>query len=299
MPRHSKPEIWTTRRLLDWTTDYFKRKQLDNPRLSAEMLLAHILGTQRIKLYMELDRPAGDLERAAFRDLVERAVAHEPIQYLVGHVPFFTLDLKLTPDVLIPRPETEHLVEHIIHRVRSVPGFHQPTIADIGTGSGAIAIALAANLPKAAIIATDLSEKALVVAQANAERHGLADRIEFIQGDLYQPLGNRRFHFLVSNPPYISDSEWRQVPPNVKNHEPTHALRAGVDGLKFLRPLVHQAPGYLNAPGQIVFEISSTQELAALELVAETEALTNPHVMPDAMHRPRFLIADRPAPDKT
>src|SRR5690606_2657740 len=144
--RRGQTDLWTTRRLLSWTTDYFQRKGLDSPRLTAEMLLAHVLGVTRLKLYMDPDRPATELERAAFRELVERAARYEPVDYLVGQTPFFSMMLKVSPAVLVPRPSTETIVEHVLQHARRTPGFHSPLIVDLGTGSGAIAIAIAKHL---------------------------------------------------------------------------------------------------------------------------------------------------------
>lgn len=285
-------DVWTTRRLLQWTTSYFARKGFDSPRVAAEMLLAHVLGTRRLRLYMEADRPASDLERAALRELVERAARHEPVDYLVGQAPFFSMMLKVSPAVLIPRPSTESLVEHIIQHARRTPGFGSPLIADIGTGSGAIAIALARHVPHAQVIATDISAEALAIARANAAEQGVADRIAFVQGDLLEPLAGRRVRYLVSNPPYISDAEWAVVEPNVKDYEPEHALRGGVDGLKFIRALVAGARQHLESPGQLVLEIAASQKAAALQLAAAAAGLTNPHVLADHERLPRVLVVD-------
>jgi len=283
---------WTTRALLDWTAGFFKKKGLDNARLSAEMLLAHVLGTRRLKLYMEPDRPSSELERATFRALVERAAKHEPVDYLIGSAPFFSLTIEVNRDVLIPRPSSETLVEHVLQHARRTPGFHTPRIAEIGTGSGAIAIALAKNLTSASIVATDVSETALELARHNAEAHGVAERITFREGDLYEPLGQERFEYLVANPPYISDDEWAQVPANVKEYEPTEALRAGPDGLTYLRPLIETAPHHLAQPGQIVFEIAASQKQPVRDLADKHQALTNAHVLADHEALPRCLVAD-------
>ena len=287
----AETETWSTRRLLTWTTDYFKRKKIDSPRLSAEMLLAHVLGVDRLKLYMDPDRPANDLERATFRDLVERAVNHEPVDYLVGEAPFFSMLLKVTPAVLVPRPSTETVVEHVMQHSRRTPGFAQPHIADIGTGSGAIAIALAKHLQGASVMATDISDEALAVAKENAERHGVGEHIKFKQGDLLAPLAGQRVHYLISNPPYISDAEWADVEPNVKEHEPTHALRGGADGLKYIRTLIADARKHLASPGQLVLEIAASQKQAALKLAEEAD-LRNAHVLPDHESLPRVLVCD-------
>lgn len=283
---------WTTRALLEWTTGFFKKKGLDNPRLSAEMLLAHVLATRRLKLYMEPERPSTELERATFRELVERAAKHEPVDYLIGSAPFFSMTLEVNRSVLIPRPSTEALVEHVLQHARRTPGFHNPRIADIGTGSGAIAIALAKNLPAASVVATDVSEAALQLATHNAKQHEVAERITFHQGELYEPLGQARFEYIVANPPYISDDEWTEVPANVKEYEPAEALRAGPDGLQYLRPLIQNAGRHLAQPGQLVLEIAAAQKQTVRELAEKQPGLTNAHILADHEALPRVLVAD-------
>lgn len=290
--RATENEVWTTRRLLAWTSEHLSRKGVQSPRLSTEMLLAHVLGVDRLKLYMDPDRPANDLERATFRGLVERVVGHEPVEYLVGKCPFFSMMLAVSPDVLIPRPSTETLIEHVIQHARRTPGFNSPTIADVGTGSGAIAIALAKHIPHSRVIATDISEKALAVARENAEAHQVADRIEFRQGDLLEPIAHERLRYLVSNPPYISDAEWRGVEPNVKDHEPQSALRGGADGLRYLRELIEKGRPLLDNPGQLVLESSSSQKQAILKLAESADGWTNAHVLADHEHLPRVLVCD-------
>lgn len=285
---------WTTQRLLTWTTQHFERKGIDSPRVAAEMLLAHVLSCKRLELYMDTGRPASELERAAFRDLVERAIAHEPVDYLVGHASFFAMLFTVSPAVLIPRPSTETLVEHIIQHAKRTPGFSKPTVIDIGTGSGAIAIALAKNLPAAHVVATDISAPALEVARANAKRHGVSDRVEFFLGDLYAAFDSRpglHAHYLVSNPPYIPDREWDHVAPNVKDHEPTGALRGGVDGLDVIRPLIAGAMPRMERPGQLVVEIASVQKAEVVAL-ATAAGFSNAHVLADHEALPRVLVAD-------
>lgn len=289
--RPTEQTRWTTRKLLAWTSDYFTKKGIDSPRLSAEMLLAHVLSVPRIKLFMDADRPASDLERAAFRDLVERAAKHEPVDYLVGQAPFFSMMFKVTPAVLIPRPSTETVVEHIIQHARRTPGFREPLIADLCTGSGIIAIALAKHIEGCHVIATDISEAALTIAKENAAAHGVTDKIEFRRGDLLEALGNDRVKYLVSNPPYISDAEWADVPPNVKDYEPTLALRGGADGLQLIRPLLAAARQRLEPPGQVVIEIAASQKESALQLAAAA-GLANPQVLVDHEGLPRVLVAE-------
>lgn len=288
---------WTSKRLLAWTTQAFEQRGIESPRLAAEMLLAHVLGVPRLKLYMDPDRPASDLERAAYRDLVERALADEPVDYLVGQAPFFSMMFKVSPAVLVPRPSTETLVQHVLQHGRRTPGFESPAVADVCTGSGAVAVALARQYHRdkrsATVVATDLYEDALAVARENAERHGVLDAIDFRHGDLLAPLGGETFSYLVSNPPYIPDHEWADVAPNVKDHEPTHALRGGADGLDLIRPLIAGALDHLRDPGQLVVEIASVQKDAVVAL-AEEAGLRHATVLVDHEHLPRVLVADTP-----
>ena len=285
--------VWTTRRLLAWTTEYLAKKGVGQSRMASEMMLSHVLGVGRLKLYMDPDRPANDLEKAAFHELVERAAQHEPVDYLVGATPFFSMMLKVSKDVLVTRPSTESLVEHVVQHARRTPGFHSPLIADIGTGSGAIAVSLAKHVPNSRILATDVCEEALRVAQANSLTHGVDDRIDFRLGNLLEPLAGQRVRYLASNPPYISDAQWSRVPRNVKDYEPVRALRGGVDGLKFIRPIIEQAPTCLDKPGQLVLEIDTTQKQAVLNLVHQTAGLTHEHILADHEGLPRVLVADR------
>ena len=256
------------------------------------MLLSHVLGVERLKLYMDPDRPATELERAAFRDLVERAAAHEPVDYLVGQSPFFSMMLKVSPAVLVPRPSTEAVVDHVIQHAKRTPGFNSPLIADVGTGSGAIAIALAKHVPHSQVIAIDISTEALEVARENAASQGVSDRIEFRHGDLLEPLAGQRARYLVSNPPYISDEQWLKVAPNVKDYEPVGALRGGADGLKYIGPLIEQAHQFLEHPGQLVLEIDSPQKREVLRRVEQAAGLANGHVLADHEGLDRVLVAD-------
>ncbi|QDU32159.1 Release factor glutamine methyltransferase [Poriferisphaera corsica] len=283
---------WTTSALLRWTTQHFEKKSIDHPRLSAEMLLAYVIGCERLRLYMDPDRPASELERATLRTLVERASEHEPVDYLVGHAPFFSMMFDVTRDTLIPRPSTETLVEHVIQHARVTPGFTTPLIADICTGSGIIAICLAKHIKDARVIATDISAPALEVAKRNAEKHDVADRIDFRLGNLLEPLQGERFHYLCSNPPYIPDNEWDVLDRNVKEYEPEIALRGGPDGLDFLTPLITQGRDLLYTPGQIVLEIAAAHNRSIQQLADGTNRYANTRVLPDHEALPRILIAD-------
>ena len=291
---------WTTRRLLAWTSEYFQRKGVESPRLCAELLIAHVLGCERLRLYMEVDRPAAPEELSRLRAMVERAGRHEPIQYLLGEAWFFTRPFTVTPDTLIPRPGTERIVERVLqhHRANQDALSQSPTIVDVGTGTGILAITLAASIPSAVVLATDVSAAALEVARVNAARHGVADRIEFRLGSLYEPLlagaaAPILADYLVSNPPYISDAEWTQVAANVRDYEPSLALRGGMDGLDYLLPLIADAAEALKPGGLALFEIAASQKQAALDLAAANPRLTNIAVLDDHEGLPRVLEATR------
>lgn len=291
-------DAWTTRRLLAWMTEFFTRKEIDSPRLCAELLLAHVLACERLRLYMETDRPAAADELARLRALVERAGRHEPIQYLLCEAWFFTRPFEVTPATLIPRPSTETIVEEAMQHLRTESRLSDPLrIIDIGTGSGILAVTLAASLPAARLIATDIAPAALEVAQRNAGRHGVADRIEFVSGSLFEPLARReppvQADLLVSNPPYISDAQWAQVARNVRDYEPVSALRAGPEGLDVLAPLIAGAHRFVRPGGRVLLEIAATQGPAVEALAAGNPALAAVRILKDHESFPRVLSARR------
>lgn len=281
----------------------FTKKGLDSPRLMSEMLMAHVVGCERLKLYTDPDRPANDLERETLRTLVGRALKHEPVQYLVGEGWFFGLPFKVDKRVLVPRPCTETIVEHVLQHVRVQPGSGGPKgegllIADVCTGSGCIAIALLKHLPGARVVASDISADALAVAKENAIRHGVAERLELVQGDLLQPVlahpitrGDAALNYLVSNPPYIPDNEWAAVEPNVKDHEPHLALRGGADGLDFVRPILAAGPRLLRHAGLMLIEIADAKADQALALAKEADALEACEILKDHEDLKRVIVA--------
>ncbi|MBX3404112.1 MAG: peptide chain release factor N(5)-glutamine methyltransferase [Phycisphaeraceae bacterium] len=300
-------ESWTTRRLLNWMTEAFTKKGLDSPRLSAELLLTHVLGCDRLRLYMDADRPAAPLERDTLRDLVGRALKHEPIDYLVGEKWFFGMPFHVSPAVLVPRPSTETIVENVLLHARAEPGFGGKTgegvrLADVCTGSGCIAVALLKHLSAANAVATDISADALAIAQRNADRHGVRGRIEFLQGDLLAPLNDAAgvstatttdLHYLLANPPYIPDHEWDAVPPNVKDHEPHSALRGGSDGMMFVRPLIEGAAGFLRPGGVLMVEVAACTAEQAAALASAQPDLERVRVLNDLDGLPRVVVANR------
>lgn len=249
---------WTVLRLLQWTTDYLRGHGSSSPRLDAEILLAHARGCERIDLYTAFDQLASDTLRRRYRELVQRRAEGAPVAYLVGHREFFSKEFQVTADVLIPRPETEFVLLALLDLVKEQHGVDHPwTLADVGTGSGILAICAASYLPRARILAIDSSAAALKLAQQNAARHGVAERIEWFEGDLLEPLPPAaRLDFVVSNPPYVSDQEWQQLPDEVKKYEPRRALVGGQQGDEIIRRLVDQAADRLAEGGWLILEIS-------------------------------------------
>lgn len=297
MPAKQANPSWTTRKLLDWMNSHLEKKGVDSPRVVAEMLLSHVIGCERMRLYMEVGRLASTDELATLRGLVERAAKHEPAQYLIGHAWFYSKQFKVDERVLIPRPSTETLIEHIMQWMKTSSGHATPVIADVGTGSGIIAITLALQLSESHIIATDISADALEVAKQNAQSHNAADRIEFQLGKDLEPLKERMgkgdFDIICSNPPYISDNEWEDVESNVRDFEPTNALRAGKDGLDVIKQLIANAADLLKPQGQLVIEIADSQRDAVLKLISEAKGLDNAVVLKDHEGFWRVLVADK------
>jgi release factor glutamine methyltransferase len=293
---------WTIRRLLEWTTPFFTRKGLDSPRLSAELLLSHVLKVPRIKLYTDYERLLSDPDLAAFRALVQRAVEHEPIAYLTGVAHFFGLEFQVTRDVLIPRPETETIVEHVLQLVRNQAGLEAPRVLDLCTGSGCVAAAIAHHLKSATVLATDISPAAVEVARRNIERLGLSGRVVVEQGDLYDALAKvvdiQPFHLIVSNPPYIPTAQIPQLDRNVRDYEPPAALDGGPDGLAVHRRILAHAADRLLPQGRIFLEIAFDQGEAARQLLAGYPDLDEPRILKDDGARDRVLTARRrqPAP---
>ena len=284
---------WTILTILQWTTDYFREKQIPSPRLTAEVLLAHMLQTDRMYLYVHHDQPLETEERNRFKVLIKQRIQGVPTQYLVGKQEFWSLEFQVAPGVLIPRPETEHLVEAAINLASQFP---QPTIVDIGTGSGIIAISLKKELPQASIHASEISETALTIARQNADLllYG-TNNIIFHQGDLFAPLAGMAFDLIVSNPPYISAVEYASISHEVKEHEPKEALYAGEDGLDIYRRLIPQAMSHLTPKGYVLVEIGYGQKKAVVELFEE-HGLTIHKIVKDYAGIDRVVIACRHTP---
>ncbi|TMB69696.1 MAG: peptide chain release factor N(5)-glutamine methyltransferase [Chloroflexi bacterium] len=261
----------------------------DEPELEAELLLRHCLGVDRASLYRLLTAELSDEEQQRFRDLVRRRLIHEPTAYIIGHKEFFGLDFEVTPAALIPRPETEVLVELAIEAAHKKPLADAVSIADVGTGSGAIAVALASALPEAKIRATDTSPDAIELAQRNARRHGAAKRISFLQTDLLDKLTGQ-VDVLVANLPYVTTTDWKALPPEIRDHEPREALDGGPGGLRVIKRLLEQAPDHLKPSGVVLAEIGDNQGRAAREVARAAFPDAAVKVMPDLSGRDRVLV---------
>jgi release factor glutamine methyltransferase len=283
-------EPWTIRKVLTWTTQHFEKKGVDSPRLTAEILLSFVLKLDRVRLYIDLDRPLDAQELAAYRALIERRMAGEPTQYLTRVKEFYNRRFRVDPRVLIPRPETELLVEAVLqHLPRDAPA----RALDLCTGSGCIAVSLAAERPLASVWATDLSGDACALARENAEALGVGSRVTVLEGDLFAPVPEgARFDVVVSNPPYIATHEIDGLSPEVRK-EPRLALDGGQDGLELLRRVVRGARERLKAGGLLALEIGETQGAAVRGLVAEAGFL-DARVEQDLERRERMVFGTQP-----
>ena len=288
---------WTVRRLLEWTAPFLARKGVDSPRLCAEQLLAHVLGVARIKLYTDYERIVGTRELAVYRDLVRRAAEEEPVAYLTGRAHFFNLEFEVTPDVLIPRPDTETLVENVIQMVRHQSGLGSPRVIDLCTGSGCIAAAIAQNIKTATVLAIDNSPAAAAVARNNFERLGLAERVSVEVGDLFDPLqrmvDRQPFHLIVANPPYIPSGQIAQLDKSVRDYEPVSALDGGLDGLALHRRILGDGAPRLLSGGHVFLEIAFDQGDLARQIAAAHREYGEVRVLKDQGGRERVLTARR------
>ena len=286
---------WTIQKLLNWTSEYLTQKKVDSPRLGAELLLSSILGLKRIELYTQYSRIVEEEHLAKLHDLVKRAGQHEPIAYLVGKTEFYSIEFDVTPDCLIPRPETELLVQRAIEFLRQRQGPHQ--VCDLCTGCGTIAVAVAKNVPDAKVVATDISEAALGVAARNVKKHGLEERVELIEGDLFEPLlpplDVTQFDLIACNPPYVSAAEYEELEKNVKDYEPRAALYGGQDGLDLYRRICEQVGRFLKPDGALLLEIGCQQGPAVKDLLEQTGLFPIIRIDKDLSGHDRVVTAQR------
>jgi release factor glutamine methyltransferase len=305
------PASWTILATLRWTADYFRAKGVSEPRASAEILLAHTLGLSRLDLYLRHDQPLNPEELARFKALMVRRREGEPVPYLTGHREFWSLDFRVTPAVLIPRPETETLVAAALEVAKSLWAGLEPASAlpktenrkpktptlwgaEVGVGSGAVVIALAKELPQMVWVGLDRSAAALAVARDNARRHAVLHQVHFLQADLLTALKPAAaFALLVANLPYVPRAEWERLPREIKTFEPPGALLGGEDGLDLIRPLIRQAQLYVKGGGWMLLEIGDQQAPQVAALVDETGAYDRIETIKDFNGMERVVLARR------
>lgn len=280
-------ELWTIGRILKWTERYFKQKNIESPRLDAEVLLSHILGRERIYLYVHFDEPLEPTELARYREAIKQRVQRVPVAYIIGEKEFMGLTFRVTADTLVPRPDTEILVQAAVERLRAHG--EAPRFADIGTGSGAICLSVLHFLPKAQADTVDISPAARAVAEENAAALEVADRITFHTGDLLAPLAGQCYDAILSNPPYIPDGDIAALAPEVRLKEPHTALAGGKDGLDFYRRLTADAPALLKDSGFLAVEVGIHQAAPVAALAAPSFSRTE--ILKDYAGIERVVIA--------
>ena len=270
------PEQWTILKLIKWTADYLSKKGILSARLDAELMLAYLLKTDRTHLYMNFDQPLNKDELTSFKKLLERRAKHEPLQYITGFQEFWSLPFKVSPSVLIPRPETELLVEESIRELsKRFSKSDLIEILDIGTGSGALAAALASELKGAHVTGVDISPAAVKLAQENIKANDLSSSVSIMEGDLFEPVSDKQFNLIVSNPPYIPHSDINGLQPEVTRFEPLSALDGGDDGLDYYRRIIPESIKHLTPGGWLMLEHGIGQSGDIISIFKETDAFTD------------------------
>lgn len=273
----------TIKEALYKSAEYLKKKGSLSPRLDAEVLLSLILKITRLQLYLQFDRPLSGEETTQYRELLKRRGEHEPVAYITGEKDFMSLPFFVNLDVLIPRPDTEVLVEQSMKRIREWIEAHEnamPSVFEVGTGSGAISICLLRHFPGLRITAGDISKEALVVARRNAERHGVEERLTLLEGDLFCGMGGA-FDFIISNPPYIAEKDKETLSPDILLYEPARALFAGSEGLDVLIRIIREGEKIISRSGWILVEIGKDQYIKLLQIVGEPEKFQSVQVVED------------------
>jgi release factor glutamine methyltransferase len=293
----SEQKVWKTLDLLKVTTEHFKKKSIESARLDAEILLAHTLGCKRLDLYVQFERLVPPEKLAAFREVVRQRSAGKPVKYILGRCEFMSLEFTVNEYVLIPRPETEVVVEAAIEKLQAMTDRPEPLVLDLGAGSGCIGVTIAVEVKAARLIAADVSPQALTVAKANAERHGVSGRIQFMQGDFLDALAGSGLEGLVdvivSNPPYVSEAELPTLAPEVRLFEPKMALVAGPDGLAAYKKILPGALQFLRPGGWLVLELGRGQFDAVRALAEATSGYEAIASVQDYLKIDRAFLARR------
>lgn len=289
-----RPKRWTVAGLLKVTADYLKKNHIESPRLTAEVLLAHQLDLDRVSLYLNFDRPLTEKELSGYRSVITRRLRREPVQYITGVQEFWSLEFMVNPHVLIPRHETELLIELTLGRIRANPDFKNRLIKilDLGTGCGALSVTLAKEVEKAQIRSTDVSAKAIELARLNAKKHSVSN-ICFVRGDLFDPVKNKdsSFDFIISNPPYIACEEYHRLQPEVRDYEPRVALDGRKGGVYYIEKIIKEAPNHIVPGGWILLEMAPGQTEWAIKLMKENNAYKEIRRVMDYGHRYRVVMA--------
>ena len=286
-------QSWTILSLVLWSADYLASRGVESGRLDAEWLLASALGTERLQLYLKYDRPVGPEEREAFKQQLRRRACREPLQYILGRAAFRELELVADPRALIPRPETEVLVEEVLAWAKDRKS-GLGTVMDIGTGTGAVSVSLAVEGVCEQIVATDISEGALEVARLNAQRHGVEALLDFRRGSLFEIVeAGEAFDVIVSNPPYLATGERAGLQPEIRDWEPSEALFAGDDGLDVIQPLIAEAPEHLTDGGLLALEVGLGQAERVTRQIDDSGRVEPARVRRDLGGLPRIIMAER------
>ncbi|HIA01981.1 MAG TPA: peptide chain release factor N(5)-glutamine methyltransferase [Myxococcales bacterium] len=287
-------QTWTVGSMLDWATQWLNKKGSESARLDAQLLLGKVCSLDKVQLYVQFERPLGDQELNDFRELIKRRAEHEPVAYILGEKEFYGRHFSVSPGVLIPRPDTEHLIDTVLAAVGSNTET-APNIVDVGTGSGVIAVTLALELPNATLLAIDSSKDALVQATANAEKHQVRERVRFVHGNLLAPLEKSAcVDVVVSNPPYLDDELMSSLAPDISEYEPKLALYGGSDGMELLIPLIDESARVLRPSGVLALEISGGEQArAVMKILEDKPEFENVRASNDYQKIPRIVAASR------
>ncbi len=288
----STARSWKLLEILEETTRFFSDREVPDARLQAELLLADVLGLKRLDLYLQFDRPLHVEEVDRYRDFVRQRLRRVPLQYIIGTAAFRHLELSVTPEVLIPRPETEILVDIALEKIADLSA---PRCLDMCCGSGAIALSLAYENTLAQVVGSDVSETALAVAARNAEQCGLANRVEWLSGDLFGSVTERLFELIACNPPYVRHADIASLQPEVQQFEPHLALDGGEDGLDFYRRIAQDSANFLSTGGYLLLEVGDGQAEQVVQLLQDSALYSGVDVQADLNDIPRIVIAQKTA----